>query len=177
MVALRHLALSVSGPWLIGGDFNSILYAHEKQGGHTRHSGVCGLFQNWFDNHQIFYLKFKGPRFTWAHGTLYKPLDRAVCNNDWLLKFANNSVLHLPKVASDHRPVLVRFDKANPRNQVNRPFRFLASWLTHDNFNTFVQQTWDPTAHYIAKQPLILSMRCKFGIAKFLAIFSGGKDC
>ncbi|KAH9786561.1 putative ribonuclease H protein [Citrus sinensis] len=59
--------------------------------------------RQWFDEHKIFYLKFKGPRFTWARGLLFKRLDRALCNSDWLTKFADNSVLHLPKVASDHR--------------------------------------------------------------------------
>ena len=64
------------------------------------------------------------------------------------MKFANNSVLHLPKVASDHRPVLVRFERAERRQYGNRPFHFLASWLTHDYFNNFVKQTWDPKAYY-----------------------------
>ncbi|XP_024041891.1 uncharacterized protein LOC127901822 [Citrus sinensis] len=145
---LDNLALSIQGPWLIGGDLNSILYASEKQGGATGQSGVCGLFRQWFDGNQLFNLKFKGPRFTWSRGFLFKRLDRALCNNEWLLKFADNSVLHLPKVASDHRPVLVRFERAECRQQGNRPFRFLASWLTHDHFNNFVKQTWDPKSYY-----------------------------
>ena len=133
------LARSIQGPWLIGGDFNSILYASEKHGGIARHHGVCGLFRQWFNGHQIFYLKFKGQRFTWPRETLLKRLDSALCNNDWLLKFADNYVLHLPKVASDHRPVLVQFKGADSRKQINRPFQFLASWLTHEHFNTFVK--------------------------------------
>ena len=110
--------------------------------GVTRRSGMCGLFRQWFNGHQLFDLKFKGPRFTWSRGTLLKRLDRALYNNDWLLKFSNNFVLHHPKVASYHRPVLVRFKGADSRHQVNRPFRFLASWL-----NIFVKQAWDPNVH------------------------------
>ena len=109
---------------------------------------MCGLFRKWFDDHQIFDLKFKGPRFTWARGLLFKRLDRALCNNEWLLIFTDNSVLHLPKVASDHRPVLVRFERIVRGQHGNRPFRFLASWLTNDHFNNFVKQTWDPQASY-----------------------------
>ncbi|KAH9788525.1 reverse transcriptase domain-containing protein [Citrus sinensis] len=145
---LDSLALSVKEPWLIGGDFNSILYASEKQGGAAGQSRGCGLFRQWFDDNQIFDLKFKGPRFTWSRGFLLKRLDRALCNNEWLLKFTDNSVLHLPKVASDHRPVLVRFGRIVRGHHANRPFRFLASWLTNDQFNNFVKQTWDPKASY-----------------------------
>ncbi|KAH9745843.1 reverse transcriptase domain-containing protein [Citrus sinensis] len=145
---LDSLALSVKEPWLIGGDFNSILYASEKQGGAALQSRGCGLFRQWFDDNQIYDLKFKGPRFTWSRGFLLKRLDRALCNNEWLLKFTDNSVLHLPKVASDHRPVLVRFGRIVRGHHGNRPFRFLASWLTHDQFNNFVKQTWDPQASY-----------------------------
>lgn len=73
-----------------------------------------------------------------------------MCNNEWLFKFTNNSVLHLPKVASDHRPVLVRFEKAVSSHQEKRPFHFLAAWLTHKHFNNFVKQVWDPQTHYSA---------------------------
>lgn len=98
--------------WLIGGDFNFILYASKKQGGVVRSSRVCNLFQKWFDGHQIFDLKFKGPRFTWSCGLLFKCLDKALYNNEWLLKFTDNYVLHLLKVASNHRLMLVRFERA-----------------------------------------------------------------
>ncbi|XP_052291725.1 uncharacterized protein LOC127900602 [Citrus sinensis] len=145
---MDSIAMSIQGPWLIGEDFNSILYASEKQGGATRNSGVCGNFRQWFDGHRIFDLKFKGPRFTWSRGLLFKRLHRALCNSDWLIKFADNYVLHLPKVASDHRPVLVRFAGAEYRHQGIRPFRFLAPWLTHEHFNSFVKKVWDPQAHY-----------------------------
>ena len=145
---MDSLALSIQGPWLIGGDFNSILYASEKQGGAAGQSKVCGLFRQWFDGNQLFDLKFKGPQCTWSRGFLFKRLDRALCNNEWLLKFVDNLVLHLPKVASDHRPVLVRFERADRRQNGNRPFRFLASWLTHDHFINFVKQMWDPKAYY-----------------------------
>ncbi|XP_024041873.1 uncharacterized protein LOC127898857 [Citrus sinensis] len=141
---MENLAPLIQEPWLIGGDFNSILYASEKQGGVARNSGVCNLFRKWFDGHQLFDLKFKGPRFTWSRGLLFKRLDRALCNSEWLLKYMNNSVIHLPKIASDHRPVLVRFERDMAGHQRTRPFRFLAAWLTHEHFNNFVKRMWNP---------------------------------
>lgn len=48
---MESLAFSIQDPWLIGGDFNSILYALEKQEGVVRSSEVCNLFRKWFDGH------------------------------------------------------------------------------------------------------------------------------
>ena len=145
---MDSITMSIQGPWLIGGDFNSILYASERQGGVTQNSGVCSNFRQWFDGNRIFDLKFKGSRFNWSRGLLFKRLDRALCNSDWLIKFTDNSVLHLPKVTSYHRPVLVRFEKANSRHRGTRPFRFLAPRLTYEHFNYFVKKVWDLQAHY-----------------------------
>ena len=50
-------------------------------------------------------LNFSGPRFTWSRGNLSKRLDRVVCNDGWLIKHANSSVMHLPKIDSDNWPI------------------------------------------------------------------------
>lgn len=54
------------------GNFNSILYASEKQGGSSRRSGVCDMFKNWFNTNRMYDLQSKGPRFTWSRGSLFK---------------------------------------------------------------------------------------------------------
>lgn len=122
---LEEIANRTQGPWLVGGDFNTILYASEKKGGVNRSNGVCSLFKNWFHSNKIYELDFKGRRFTWSRGNLDKRLDRAVCNGEWVTRYAGNAVLHLPKIASDHRPVLVRFSEPEASSKANKPFRFL----------------------------------------------------
>lgn len=127
---LGQLVKSIKAPWLVGGDFNSILYTSERRGGSTYSTGVCSLFNNWLYSNRLYDLQYKGPHFTWSRGNLSKRLDRAVCNEDWLTKYADSSVLHLSKIGSDHRPILVRFEKAVRRVRDNLPFRFLTAWLT-----------------------------------------------
>ena len=67
-------------------------------------------------------LPFSGPRFTWVRGSLSKRLDRVLSNKDWILKFDNYSVTNLPRVDSDHRPVLVRFERNGRRNGEYKAF-------------------------------------------------------
>ena len=57
----------------------------------------------------MFDLNFHGPWFTWSRGFLMKRLDRVVSNMEWLNKYPNNVVPHLLKIASDYRPILLRF--------------------------------------------------------------------
>ena len=61
---LEAVARNVSGPWLLGGDFNTILHPSERRGGSTRLSGVCQRFSDWFHRNQFCDLEFSGPKFT-----------------------------------------------------------------------------------------------------------------
>lgn len=131
------------------GDFNAILYAFEKKGGPNKKSGVCSLFKNWFQSHNLCDIEFKGPRFTWSRGNLYKRLDRVVCNDEWLNKYTEKMVLHLPEVDSDHRPVLVKFSETDVVSKANKPFWFLSVWPTNENFGNFVASNWNSNTDYV----------------------------
>lgn len=58
-------------------------------------------------------------------------------------------MLHLPKVCSDHRPILVRFEKIQSACSSPKPFRFLASWLTDKRFESLVSSIWQPDMNYL----------------------------
>lgn len=79
-------------------------------------------------------LYFHGPRFTWSRDNLLKRLDKVICNDDWVQRFADYNVLHLFKFSSDHRPIMVNCNNPALGNVGNRPFRFQAVWLTNNSF-------------------------------------------
>ncbi|KAH1063505.1 hypothetical protein J1N35_028492 [Gossypium stocksii] len=62
-------------------------------------------------------------------------------NTAWVQQFPNSLITHLPKIKSDHRPLLLSLNPALslPRG---RPFRFLAGWAEHPNFGNFVEEHW-----------------------------------
>ncbi|KAI9107237.1 hypothetical protein K1719_021846 [Acacia pycnantha] len=55
----------------------------------------------------------KGPFFTWKGpkweglDRVYKRLDRCLCNTEWIEKFENAEVRIVPRICSDHHPILV----------------------------------------------------------------------
>lgn len=84
--ALRTLNASGSTPWLVSGDFNEILYAHEKQGGAARSQACMDKFRAALDECDLDDLGFKGDMFTWRNHShrrekyIRERLDRAVAN-------------------------------------------------------------------------------------------------
>lgn len=62
-------------------------------------------------------------------------------NVDWRFRYPDASVANLPRTYSDHSPLVLNIEGMNYNfspNVRNRPFRFLASWPDHDDFENFV---------------------------------------
>ena len=147
-INLNRLASGMGDPWLIGGDFNAFIHASEKMGGSSRRQGTCSLFSEWINNNSLYDLGFKGTKFTWSIGSVAERLDRTISNGLWLNKFQEASTWHLPKIHSNHCPLLVRFGNSSGAREGKRPFRFRVSWLLNDGFNKFVREEWHVNAEY-----------------------------
>ncbi|CAN1763449.1 hypothetical protein LINPERHAP1_LOCUS8828 [Linum perenne] len=83
---------------------------------------------------------FVGPKFTWFRQNLRERLDRCLGNAKWSILFPDAVTYHLERLKSDHRPLLVRTNKAARYNFNPRPFRFNAAWFGHENFTDFLDQ-------------------------------------
>ena len=91
-----------------------------------------------------------GSRFTWrggirnGYGRVYERLDRCFGNMRWRHLFQEANVLVLPRVRSDHHPILVELEVMSGRvNDMARPFRFEAAWLQHSEFTDFIRKSWE----------------------------------
>lgn len=59
---------TLSFPWLIVGDFNSIITNNEHRGGYFRYySRKSSFFLDFIDTNNLLDLNFSGPRFTWCN--------------------------------------------------------------------------------------------------------------
>ncbi|CAN1162022.1 LINE-1 retrotransposable element ORF2 protein [Linum perenne] len=139
--ALKTVAASITDPWAVIGDFNSILSANDKRGGAGFVRARNKSFIDTVDLCGLSNLPFQGPKFTWARNNVLVRLDRALVNDRWLTVFPESRVLHLHKLKSDHRPILLRSN-----NQVyspyTKPFRFLSAWLSHPSFKFVLKRKW-----------------------------------
>lgn len=87
----------VAGPWLVFGDFNAVLGAHEKKGGKY-----------------VLHVDTKGAQFTWARrkgirGNVELRLDRCLANLKWIDAWDQFGCSTLPRLCSNHNPLLMSF--------------------------------------------------------------------
>ncbi|KAI9084260.1 hypothetical protein K1719_033767 [Acacia pycnantha] len=144
---LHSLASDVAEPWLMAGDFNEIKTPLEQKGGGRINETRCRKFNEWIQNCNLIDVEANGPYFTWRGpkweglDRVYKRLDRCLCNVHWLENFANAEIRVIPRVGSDHHPMLVNLNVENNGCR-NRVFRYQVAWQMHDNFQVVMWDSW-----------------------------------
>ncbi|XP_059302171.1 uncharacterized protein LOC132054125 [Lycium ferocissimum] len=101
----------ISGPWCLSGDFNVIMDAEEKK------VEILEACKSWdfidsMEECGMMDAGFSGPRFTWCNARdkrhrIWKRLDRALINQEWIAKYSRISVEHLASTGSDHTLMLI----------------------------------------------------------------------
>ena len=125
---LENLAKNISLPWILLGDFNDMILEDEKSGGLPVNKTRMAAFRNCLDKCGLIDLGFHGPRFMWTNKspmwqTIIKEwLDRGLGNADWTLLFPTAEIHHLPRVKSDHCPIMLNTNPSEPK--IPKPFRF-----------------------------------------------------
>lgn len=118
---MEHLdAVSpAQGPWMLLGDFNVISSVVEKQGGVESDLGAIHDFQQCISRNGLIDAGYIGENFTWCNNRqgrarIWERLDRALINLAWQRAFPAMTVHHLPRVISDHLPLLIKFHGTPP---------------------------------------------------------------
>ncbi|XP_028779093.1 uncharacterized protein LOC114735561 [Neltuma alba] len=141
---LAKLQPSNDKPWVIGGDFNATLFHNKRRSSAINPTSIDREFLNWFEELELNDLGCQGPFFTWRREGCESRIDRVVANAKFTETYMDASVKHLPWFGSDHRPLLLSTAVKTLNGRKDRPFRFLASWVLHDEFpRMVVKETWD----------------------------------
>ncbi|KAF7815008.1 RNA-directed DNA polymerase [Senna tora] len=144
---LESIAPNMGEPWVVMGDFNSYLFAHEKQGGGAPNASCMDRFSRCISNCNLVDLGFKGPKFTWKRNNIMERIDRVSGNQVWVSNFSNYSVFTLPSFKSDHNAILLKPTVHSMSSSGEKPFRFQAAWLTHNSFEDLVVCHWNHDTH------------------------------
>lgn len=85
----------------------------EKKGGRPVTYAQMQPFLNLMDQMGYIDLGFRGDPFTWTNNqqgqdNIQERLDRAIANQYWRTANPHAGVTHLPRIASDHAPILLQ---------------------------------------------------------------------
>ncbi|XP_042045031.1 uncharacterized protein LOC121791041 [Salvia splendens] len=128
-------------PWFIGGDFNTILSAGDRMGSDTNRLAEMVDFAEAIEDCGLLDPGYDGSDFTWAKNGLMERLDRVLINEVASQRFEAIRVTNLPRIASDHGPLLVRCKMPNTPGG-GKAFRFQNMWVRHEGFNELVREDW-----------------------------------
>ncbi|XP_059288849.1 uncharacterized protein LOC132042271 [Lycium ferocissimum] len=170
--SLEDLNKLIKGPWSIGGEFNVILHPEEKLGGLSHKNSRSFDFTECMDSCGMSDVGFNGSRYTWCNNwrpnkRIWMRLDKVFINDDWATKYANNSVRHLARTSSDHRPLLFKCDNG----QLCGPkyFKFLDFWTTQNHFLEIVRMDWSQN---VTRNPVRILQNKLRSVAKRLSAWS-----
>jgi hypothetical protein len=126
-------------PWCVGGDFNIVRYPSERVGSTTLSHSMRD-FSEFIFTMGLLDLPMEGGNFTWSNARSRSRLDRFLCSSSLIDHFSNIVQRRLPRLLSDHFPILLNCGFMQKRKS---PFRFENMWLKSVGFHAMVKQWWD----------------------------------
>ncbi|MQL69059.1 hypothetical protein Taro_001347 [Colocasia esculenta] len=108
---------TLSEPFILIGDMDAIMSQQDKIGGLVFCFNQARNFINAITNNGLLDLGFEGPAFTWTNkrkfdAIIKECLDGAFATASWRLAFPSTVVFHLPRLLSDHCPILLGTEAA-----------------------------------------------------------------
>ncbi|XP_043720916.1 uncharacterized protein LOC122668414 [Telopea speciosissima] len=162
---LRSLAPQVgSHPWGLGGDFNSIRYSYEKQGGEQPDLEAFNYFNECLEDIGVNDLRWSGFPLTWSNkragsNRIACKLDRVLVNEEWLTSFPTSHAIFDNLDISDHSPISLEiqpFTSFSPK-----PFKYFDMWSSHETFLPLVQEAWNKPVFSFSSPLLAFSKKLK----------------
>ncbi|XP_074266553.1 uncharacterized protein LOC141589828 [Silene latifolia] len=133
------------GPWLVGGDFNNLLFSNERLGGAEVTLADIKPFQDCLHCCDLVDIKAIGSFFTWNNKQeletlVYSRLDGCLINDDWMNLFPEAYAYIMPEGYFDHCPCVV-YPFGKPLTRKPR-FKYFNMWRLDPNFNQVVSEGW-----------------------------------
>ncbi|GLT52154.1 hypothetical protein SLA2020_255080 [Shorea laevis] len=136
---MRARAATMQGSWFVIGDMNDVLSAEEVSPIPNCGFSRAQVFRDRLDDCGLFAKEALGCHFTWTkkrngRTVLMERLDRAVLNLRQWKSFSTTKLINLPRLCSDHHPILLNIQPNSAVRHPRGPPRFEAAWLTREDF-------------------------------------------
>ena len=146
-------------PWCVGGDFNVIRFPTERLGA-DQFTPAMNEFSEFIFSLGLVDIPLEGGKFTWSNNRetpAMSRIDRFLYSADWEDRYPTVVQKRLPKLLSDHCPIMLESGKFL---RGKRPFRFEIMWLKAEDFGEMVKGWWE-SYHYEGTRSFILAKKLK----------------
>nr|XP_009610448.1 uncharacterized protein LOC104104150 [Nicotiana tomentosiformis]XP_016449348.1 PREDICTED: uncharacterized protein LOC107774363 [Nicotiana tabacum] len=130
-----------SDQWVIGGDFNACRYESERLNC-SRRSRAMIDFSNFILELGLIDPPLNGVQYTWSRGenfTQASRIDRFLHSTEWGDSFKAVKQLSMPKVISNHKPILLESGDWEPTPSY---FKFENMWLQTEGSMDMIKEWW-----------------------------------
>ena len=139
---LHALFVEDPTPTLIGGDFNLIRFASDKNNGNINRKWSDN-FNAWIEIWSLLEIKLSSRKYTWANNQvdmIMSTIDRAFCNTELDSLFPLSSITALPRCGSDHTPLV--WDSGLHKPPKPSSYKMEKWWLLREDFKGLVAKIW-----------------------------------
>lgn len=149
-LALSDLGASSVDPWVVMGDFNTVLHCSEKIGGLPVASSSCNGLYNLILDFSLVDLGFVGPLFTWCNSRkgnrqIKGRIDKGYATSAWTTLLPKALISHLPRTTSDHCPIFLQTVGGSFTG--SKPFIFEQFWFQELGCKSTVKRAWAECFH------------------------------
>ncbi|KAL0453608.1 UNVERIFIED_CONTAM: hypothetical protein Slati_1338900 [Sesamum latifolium] len=137
---LKRLSSQSTRDWACLGDFNEVLYQHEKSGRLPQSWRQMSEFHKTLKDCFLHDIGYIGDKFTWSNKrewphTVYARLDRGCASANWSQRFPHAGVTHLPALGFDHSPLILNTEQSyqTGHSRGRRVWSSKAVWLRVDD--------------------------------------------
>ncbi|KAF1891085.1 hypothetical protein Lal_00001224 [Lupinus albus] len=147
---VQSIMLVNPGPWCCIGNFNVVIGAHECRSSTLPARLPIEEFKHFIEVGNLISLPTRGVDFTWSNrrrgvALTEKRLDISLCNEDWLHAWNQVSCCSLPRLSSDHHPIM--FCSSSSDSIRKSAFRFHKMWLHNLDCRRVVSEAWRVVVH------------------------------
>ncbi|XP_031107282.1 uncharacterized protein LOC116011973 [Ipomoea triloba] len=145
----RTLAHQSPLPWVVLGDFNDLLFQHEKRGGNPHPDNLLRGFGEAIADCGLAQLPMRGYQFTWERGKgtenwMEERLDKVLAVPDWCDVLPYATVTNILTRTSDHSALYLGVRKVRVRPSGScGSFKFEMAWLHEEGCRRQVEDAWE----------------------------------